>query len=818
MKRSTIRFHMFAGAAAAALLLAAAPGARAQARDFDIARQPLANALLDFGDQAGATVAVAPGLIEGKVAPAVVGAMEPDEALAKLLNGAGLRFAQTAHGAYTITLASAAAPAGSGGRRPVRLAQAGTGSPRGAAPETAPAAREQRLDTLMVTAQRRAQNIQDVPISITAFDENRINEIGATDLGELSFATPNFRIENNGSGVRGVSSQSRNIGSDARLAVYIDGVYQGRAYAGNQDLQGIERVEILKGPQGTLYGRNSSIGALNVTTRAPGDEYAAELIAEAGNYEFFRVLGRVDLPLATDKASLALSLAHTGRNGFVDNITLDKDVDTLNRTSARAALRLTPNDSLEVRLIGDFLTTDERNSAFIATAGAGFDAAPDIREVAHDADTNRSRDVWGVSGTVDYRFADDHVLTSITAYREASFDNNLNEEDFSPAFVAVSNLDESSEQFTQELRIASPQDRRLNYVAGAFFLDQQLETRRSAATGPVFPLGAGEVTTPGALDLQSVALFADASFALTDQIELNAGVRWTREEQEINYSIVDTTGLFLNVNEFQDDRTDTDVSPKFGVNYKPTDNILFYATYAQAFASGGYNADFLSTLEQIEFDSEKARNVEAGFKSVLLERRILFNASYFNTNFDDFQVFRFIQTIGSGTILALTNAGEVTTQGVEAELVVNPFDALTLTASGAYTDAVFDSFPDGGGIGVDFDGNRLDRAPEFEFYVSANYEAPLANGGRLTLFGDFSYTDGYFVNPDNLPENFVDGFGVASARLSYSDPTDRYELSLWVQNLADNGALTLQNRSFLGVPRATFLEPRTWGVRLIAGF
>ena len=817
MKQSTMRLHALSGAAAAALLLAAAPQAAAQPRDFNIASQPLAGALIDFGDQAGATVAVGPGLADGKTAPAVVGAMEPDDALAKLLNGAGLSYAETAHGAYTITLAAAAAAPGDARARRVRLAQA---SPeRASASSPAPASRpDQRIDTLMVTAQRRAQNIQDVPISIAAFDEDRINVLGATDLGELSFATPNFNIQNNGSSVRGVFSQSRNIGSDARLAVYIDGVYQGRAYAGNQDLQGIERVEILKGPQGTLYGRNSSIGALNVTTRAPGDEYAAEFLAEAGNYEFFRVLGRVDLPLAEDVASLALSLAHTGRDGFVENLTLDKDVDTLDRTSARAALRLTPNDSLEIRLSGDFLSTDERNSAFIATAGPGFDAAPGIREVAHDADTNRSRDIWGVSGTIDYRFADDHVLTSITAYRDAEFDNNLNEEDFSPAFVSVSNFDESSEQFTQELRIASPQDGRLNYVAGVFFLDQQLETQRNAATGPAFPLGAGEVATPGSLDLQSIALFADATFAVTDQIELNAGVRWTREEQEFDYAVNDTTGLFLNVDNFRDERTDTDVSPKFGATYKPTENIMLYATYAQAFASGGYNADFLRTLEQIEFDSEKARNIETGFKTVFADRRVLFNAAYFNTSFDDFQVFRFVETINAGTIALLTNAGEVTTQGVEAEFVVNPIDALTLTASGAYTDAVYDSFPDAGGLGIDFDGNRLDRAPEFEFYVSAAYEALLANGASLTLFGDFSYTDGYFVNPDNAPANFVDGFGVASARLSYRDPTERYELSFWVQNLADNDALTLQNRSFLGVPRAIYLDPRTWGARLIARF
>ena len=363
-----------------------------------------------------------------------------------------------------------------------------------------------------------------------------------------------------------------------------------------------------------------------------------------------------------------------------------------------------------------------------------------------------------------------------------------------------------------------PSKRRPHYVAGVFFLDQQLETQRNAATGPVFPLGAGEVETPGSLDLQSIAVFADATFAVTDKIELNAGVRWTREEQEFDYAVNDTTGLFLNVDSFRDERTDTDVSPKFGATYKPTENVLLYATYSQAFASGGYNADFLRTLEQIEFDSEKARNIETGFKTVFADRRVLFNAAYFNTSFDDFQVFRFVETVDAGTIALLTNAGEVTTQGVEAEVIVNPIDALTLTASGAYTDAVYDSFPDAGGIGVDFDGNRLDRAPEFEFYVSAAYEAPLANGARLTLFGDFSYTDGYFVNPDNAPANFVDGFGVASARLSYLDPSERYELSLWVQNLADNDALTLQNRSFLGVPRAIYLDPRTWGVRLIARF
>jgi iron complex outermembrane recepter protein len=680
------------------------------------------------------------------------------------------------------------------------------------------------LDTIVVTAQKRAENVQDVPISITAFNDATLIKLGATSLRGIEAATPNLTFGSGGRasrgeiGIRGVTDNSRNIGSDARVGVYVDGVYMGRSYAADPDLLGVERVEVLRGPQGTLFGRNTVAGAINITTRAPADTFEAELVADIGNLDYRRIAGRVDLPLS-DKASLALTLGKTERDGFIRNVTLGNTFNGIDRFAGRGALRLDASEQLSFTLAADYMDEDVRQQSEQAIAGPAHLLAPDIFEAAHDADGFDARNIWGASLTTDYAFANGIDFTSITAMREAEFDTRNIEEDYSPGFVAISNFNEDNSQFTQEIRLSNGGGDRLGWVAGLYYLDTDISTRRNAVAGPLFPTGPGVTETPGKVTIESLAAFVDAQFQLTDRLELTGGIRWTQEDKSLDYSISDGLGFFVNFDNYRDSLSDTDLSPRAGVNYHVSDDVMVYASYARAFKSGGWNADFITTLDQIDYGAEQADNFEIGLKSTLLDNRLRFNLSAFSTAYDQFQIFQFVQVATGGTIITVTNAGEATTEGVEAEVVWRPMDRLTITANGAWTDAVFDRFRDGGGPGIDFDGNQLPYAPEWKHFVSAEYVFPLGQSGDLTAYASYSDGDDYYTNPNNDPLfHEVAGVGLVNARLTYSDPEGRYEVALWGENLTDEHYYRSTGVSFLGVPRGVAALPRTWGVRLSARY
>jgi iron complex outermembrane receptor protein len=285
------------------------------------------------------------------------------------------------------------------------------------------------------------------------------------------------------------------------------------------------------------------------------------------------------------------------------------------------------------------------------------------------------------------------------------------------------------------------------------------------------------------------------------------------ETKNIDYSSIDTIGLFVDVNHLRDQKTFDEWLPKVGLNFQLSEDMLFYGSVARGYKSGGWNADFITTLEHFQFNPEYALNYELGLKSTLLDDRITFNASAFITKVNDFQVFQFIPTQTEGAVLSLTNAGKATTQGLEVDIKAALSDSLTLTLNSAVTEAKFDDFKNGGGLGLDYDNNYLPYAPKHAYYLALDYSKPLFTQMEMYAHIDYSYTGDYFSNPNNSLNNSIASYYVTNARLGVNISTE-WDVSLWVKNLTDETNLRQSSVSFMGVWRGLYNPPRTYGLEL----
>ncbi len=677
------------------------------------------------------------------------------------------------------------------------------------------------VEEVIVTAQMREESLQSIPLAIGAYDQQFIEQISATSLTDMESAIPSMNF---GSGdrntrgeivIRGIGDYARNIGTNARVAVYVDGVLTGRSSSFDQSLADVSHIEILRGPQGTLAGTNALAGAINIITQKPDDNVSAQFDAGAGNYGAQSVTGKLNLPVTADLfASLLISASE--QDGYMKNLTLDRDLQGFNRDTAKLKFRYVGMDRLTLDLGFDYLKDEEKSTNAEALANGrfnGFTLAPEIFEVAHDADEFQHRELKGVTLEASYDLPSNFRWTSITGVRSNEFEE-LSEEDYSPLDAAVSIFDEKSDQLSQEIRLASPKSDNFDYVVGVFLLDQDMSTERQAITGPAFLLAPNSnIQTPASAGVESASIYLHGNYHLNNAWSLTAGVRYVNENKSINYSSVDMTRMFISVDELIEEQTFREWLPKVGLNYKPSSNLLMYTSVAKGYKSGGWNADFITTLENFQFDPEYAVNYEAGIKSAFFDQRLTVNASAFLTKFDDFQVFQFLPTSGAGSILSLTNAGKVTSKGLELDVNVNLTTRLNLIVNAAITSAKFDEFKNGGGIGIDYDDHYLPFAPQNNYFIALDYARNVF--GQVELYGNlgFSYTDDYFSNPNNSPENLIPDRHLGNARVGLK-LEDTWDLSFWIKNIADDTHLRQKSVSFLGVPRGQYNPPRTYGLEL----
>lgn len=693
------------------------------------------------------------------------------------------------------------------------------------------------LEELVVTAQKRSENLQDVPISITAVTADSLARSQITTLGGLQTLTPNFQVSDNVSVrtvyIRGVGGGGRTVAFDTRTGIYLDGVYIGQPMAADAVLSNLERVEVLRGPQGYLYGQNTVSGAVNLVTRAPVDEVQGRITAAYGNQNQQRLDGMVNMPLADGKVLVRLGAAYEHRDGFIHNTTLSRDVDDINNRSLRLQVRMKPSDDFTADLSFDYsrqLSHKVNGEALSNTFNSGPPAPPADRPFVVDdnyPELDYNRNVGGAL-TLAYDLGG-ATLTSISGYRDSArtWDVDL---DHSALDLAHFNYNDSYQTLSQEVRLSSNDPKaKLRYIVGAFFLRTDgVNDRRLTydSLGVLFGVPGGSmIRTNPSVQNSSYAVFGALDYQLTPTLTVNSGLRFNYENKKLSLNQSSDVGPpisnIANVLGFKDSLSESSVSPMIGLTYQPTDDQTYYGKYARGVKSGGFNADYLTTQAlagPLRLGQETVDSFELGAKFTTFERRLRVNADVFYARYTDYQVsqFRVVPNSTPPRIeLALTNAGEVETYGPEISIDAVLAHGLNVNLQAAWLHANYKEFKDGGGVGVDYSGNRLEYAPKVTASATVDYTKDLAQGlgavtGRLTV----SYHGDQYSDSSNAPAFHQKAYTLVNARAAWLAPGDKWQVAAYADNL-------LKEKYQLGTAPDAFTTlfgrygtPRTYGVEV----
>ncbi len=744
-------------------------------------------------------------------------------------------------------------------RRRSRFAQLATGASAAAlltalsfgpagAQETAPGvASSGGIETVVVTAEKRAQNVQEVAMSISAFSGDQLENRGISSMTELAHFVPSLNIlqtNNNRNSVvqiRGIGTSGANPGIEPDVGVFVDGVYIAAAGAIQQNLLDISTIEVLRGPQGTLYGRNTPVGAVNINTRQPTDAPEAMINVSLGNYSDRRVAGYVGGGIAEDLAG-RLSLWTSSRDGYEHNIFTNSNINGTDQYGGRARLTWTPRDDLTVNFIGFYskinqecCTADQVDPTGIGgIATPGFLAAsaaaghpfrnfngPD-RKVDEDPAGigDDGTDIWGASVQVDYTLPWNDTLTSITAYNR--FQDHIRNlaADGLPLDVAHGQQTLNRGAFSQELRIASGKQF-LQYIAGVYLYHEDLTYLNSITihegANRVFPVAGGTLLHPGDFtdfsfdeSVFSMAGFGQVTVNVTDQLRATGGLRYNYDHKDATIVGVDTTSgspvqsaifrnsLFqeLELNNLK--RTEHRLTWQLGAQYDITEGVMAYVTASTGYKTGGYNARAQNPNTQITFDAESAMNYEIGVKSSLFGNRLVLNVDLFRMLLHDFQDATLNPVTKIGFIVS--NAGNRRVQGLEMDLQARPIDELSLTAGLTYSDATFTDYPAGQcptypgpvqpvnvGGSCNFTGLTPAYNPKWRVNGTAQWEQPMVKWPSVYWFvaGDLSYVSSQYLDSTLDPRGFQEAYTLLGARLGLESETGSWRVSIFGRNLTD---------------------------------
>ncbi|MFT5134613.1 MAG: iron complex outermembrane receptor protein [Gammaproteobacteria bacterium] len=843
-----------------------------------------------------------------------------------------------------------------------------------------------QIDEITVTAQKRFEDIQDVPISISVFSGDFIEESGINTIQDLGAYTPNLsltqssQVANNRIIIRGVGSVG-NSAIEPSVAVFIDGVYYPRPSSVVGSLTDLEAVEVLRGPQGTLFGRNASMGALNIRTRKPSDEFEGQIRGSYGSDNAARVSGSVSGPIS-ETVGGRLSFQYSDRDGYGTNTFTDAgnstEVGAWEDATVRGKFYFTPTDDLDITLSIDYSEVKNGGpvvevisdtvlpaygptiSAILSPTGpfAPSGQTPELLngfdyEINQDHRDKADDKQWGISGDINWSIGE-HTIRSITAFRD------WNNDTFESALRLPADLFNrvttyEVQSVSQELQIISPVGERIEYVAGVYYysedykIDQNFElgadfcapaipnliSARVAQTaipalaagiaaflpdpslaatiagaivtgaitdGPTldgaFGLpagtgvallgaaaaagapagiapGAGAAASAGCLaaeasglpavgtqfqqDVESIAVFAQATFNVSDEFRLTGGVRYTRDDKKgsfvsiINNPIVapgsatNPFGVDLRAPENRPDLRFEENKITWMVNaaYDITNDAMVFGSYSTGFKSGGFNSDGFNSLgiargAPREFDSEEVDNFEFGVKSTLFDNRVRANLSYFHTKISNYQDRQF-----DGVNFLVQNAGKLTQQGLEADIQAQPVDQLFMLFGLSYLHSDFNTFTDATNLPAvvaaakavgaippsrDLTGFRNHFSPKWQTSFVAEWSDALPNTNLgWFLRGEFQYTDDQNLGAETNqnPQSIQKGYEVFNARAGIRGADEKWELSAFVRNLGDKnycqaifnqpigmtlGLVDRTGGTGGGMQRCVLGAPRTWGV------
>ncbi len=697
------------------------------------------------------------------------------------------------------------------------------------------------LSTVTVTATRREESLQKVPVAVSVVDGEQLERDNRNNVSSIVQQVPTLNYRSGASNkdtslfIRGVGTITTSPGIEPTVATVIDGVVLGRPGQSTLDLLDLERIEVLRGPQGTLFGKNASAGVLNIVSKAAPEEthgYVDYSHFGGGNENRLRfgIGGRL-----TDTVKGSLTTLLGTYDGNVENQYNGHDVNGYDRKGARGKLEIEPNDAVKVTLIADY--TDGKDTipngvitqaspAFGTALGSSVSPSDHNRSINSDFNTRVYDRNQGLSGQVDWSLGD-YTLTSITAWR--GWNNTQYQDGDRLAQVAVGfpqSHDKGQldyDQYSQELRLASPNGEFNEYVLGAFYMHGKSEETYQRAVTPV-----SFVTQRGRADYEatndSYAVFGENTFNFTDDFRGILGLRWTHDDLEYKHQRVSTAAATgIQPSYASEGSVDEDgFTGRAGFQYDINDNLTSYITYSRGYKGPAYNVFFNMQPRDTEaLKPETSNSWEVGLKSTAFNNRLTANLAAFHTEYDNYQA-NFYDVVAGAVVTRLINAGSVKTEGVELDVSLQATSQLKFSGAVAYTKARVDEFscPVGAAASCDINGKPLPYSPDWKTYVRGDYTIPLDNGLDVELSTDYAWQDHVQYSLDQNANTIQGAYGIWNASVALADYNDGWRVAVLGKNLADksysNGlAYSGANYVYRSVPRD---DERYFGVEVRKDF
>lgn len=694
------------------------------------------------------------------------------------------------------------------------------------------------LAEIVVTAQKRVENLQDVPIAATAVSGEAVEKMQVVTIQGLSGKVPNVQISNFANTPNTAAVSIRGIGvidadpyAGNTVSIIYDGVPQYFSMGALVDIYDVERVEVLRGPQGTLFGANTTGGAINITTAQPTGEFGGKAQVTVGNWNRFDVKGALEVPLVEDVLTSKIVFAHHERDGFVTNIVDGERMGGRNIELYRGYLSFTPSSNFEATLTGEYVEARNGTPMVVNSAYANellyvppgtqgmYESpcapgrackAPDKYLSANNSEPDQS-DMTTHRETLTINVYDTPLgdLTSITGYKYFEI-LEYTDQDATPFDLLTTRRYTEGWQFSSELRSAFNVTDGINGIAGVFYLKDHYDSD----IGTTLTFAGPGLLTRNLQDQDnwSISGFAQFDAQVTERLKLQAGIRYTHEETDMLASIVTSVDLVNPVSDYfgDDNFVVATVAPprgqeswdklgwKLGLDYDLGYDTLLYGYWARGFKSGGF-AGRLGIPEDLgPFDPETVDTFELGLKTELLDRRVRINAAAFLTNYRDMQIATVYYTTVDGRPVqgnTIINAAKSEIKGFEFELALAPVRGLTINSFVSYLDSKYKDFPyieqttispdNPTGTEINLAGLRLQNSPKWQASISAAYEMYI---GDHTVTPSITYSHvgkKYFTQVRNTPRSTIQATNLVDANLTWTLPGDRLELTLWAQNLFD---------------------------------
>lgn len=669
------------------------------------------------------------------------------------------------------------------------------------------------IEEVIVTAQKREQSLQEVPIAVTAFSQESLQQNGVVDITDIQKLTPNTTLQTSrGTNstltafIRGIGQQDPLWGFEPGVGIYVDDVYIARPQGAIMDLLDISSIEVLRGPQGTLYGKNTIGGAVKYTTSRLDDEASFSLGATLGQYSQRDLRVSASSPL-TDNLRIGAAIASFNRDGYGTNLTDGEDQYNKDVLAARVVLEYDPSESFFVRFSADS-TQDDSNPKHGHRFAAGLGGEPVLPSV-YDTESNmpseNSVETSGMSLVMDWDVSDMVQLKSVTAYREGTTEtvidfDSVNRPDFDvPAYYED---DQLSQEFQMNLATENS-----HLVAGIYYYTGTASGAFDAVLGYLSAIGGLTQHVAGSVDTDSFSVYGHYDYALTDALTLNVGGRYTKDDKAADVYKANHFGVytpmfahywsgnaqyptaasptpFAVLTDYSNDDSWSKFTPRLGLDYQISDDLMVYASYSSGFKSGGFDmrGDASVNPETVEgFDPETVDTIEMGWKADLFDNRMRLNGSIFRADYTDMQVTTQTLVAGGGFASAVLNAGESRIQGIELETSIAFTESLSLNATYGYVDAEFIEF-NSGGVNI-ADQLSMQNTPDTTAMVQLNWSMPLF-GGELVTVPSWSYRADtqIFERPGLLDQ---EAYSLVDLTMTYYSANENWRVSLLGKNLAD---------------------------------